>query len=673
MIAALLVAAPAATAVLFAASLRLTSFVSTLLAAYLAFVANLGLVTWALSPLRLVDRGGLAAAESVLLAAASVAWWLRGRPGLPFAAAIPAARQVLTDPITAVFLVVVGALLAYELVLVLTAPADNWDSLTYHLSRVAAWMQHEGIYRIPNAPTPRMNEYQPFAEQQILYLFVATGRGALFALPQYLAQGAILLAIYGAARRLGFLPRPAACASLLFAMFSLVALQSTTSQNDLVAASLPVVALCLLLGSGRVLEPALAGAAIGIGLGAKLTIALVLPVLLVLAVGRGRRAVGAAFAGAAVGFAGVGIWGYVLNVANTGHVLGYLGTHIDVPSYEQPLHPSSFATTVDVVYGTLDVSVFSDHVIRWLWIGGIVAAVAGAGYAWARGRRWSALLIGTAIAVPFLSPLLMIHAGDGIASLARSWGFPVRGPAGNVGDIARNAQSAVFGPVGAMAFLGIPFVTLAAFVRRRADWRYLVLAAAVPLFYILLGHEIYNYFMTRFLLVPAALVAPLFALFLSRRAVASAFLAVAAISVAMVVMQDPLRPLENRSGFGPPWQLTQVQAAYLTDEKGVGAAVASYATRVPAHACVGAVLGGDEPAYFLSGPRLQHKVVYLPVASALSEAYARLLSYVVISTGPNRWVAGAFRKDGWTIRSLGGYWLLASAPHAADGICTHSR
>jgi hypothetical protein len=372
-----------------------------------------------------------------------------------------------------------------------------------------------------------------------------------------------------------------------------------------------------------------------------------------------------------VGFAAVGIWGYVLNLANTGHVLGYLGTHIDTPSYEQPLHPSSFATTVDVVYGTLDASVFSDHVIRWLWIGGIVAAASGAAYAFLRGHRWSALLIGTAIAVPFLSPLLMVHAADGIASLARSWGFPVRGHGGNVGGVVRSAQGAVFGPVGATAFLGIPFITLAAFVRRRADWSHLVLAAAVPLFYILLGHEIYNYFMTRFLLVPAALVAPLFALFLSRRTVAAAFLAVAATAVAMVVIQDPLRPLENRHGYGPPWQLTQAQAAYLTDEKGVGAAVASYAKRVPAHACVGAVLGGDEPAYFLSGPRLLHKIVYLPVTNAVSEAYLHSLSYVVISSGPNRWAAGEFRRNGWAIRSLGGYWLLARAPHPADEICTH--
>jgi hypothetical protein len=81
------------------------------------------------------------------------------------------------------------------------------------------------------------------------------------------------------------------------------------------------------------------------------------------------------------------------------------------------------------------------------------------------------------------------------------------------------------------------------------------------------------------------------------------------------------------------------------------------------------VLGGDEPAYFLSGPRLKRKVVYLPVSSALPDAYRHFLSYVVVSTGENRWAAGSFRDGGWSVRPLGSYWLLAVAPHAGDGDC----
>jgi len=655
-----LIGAAALVALLAAASLRSSSLVTTILAAYLAFVADLGLVTWTLSPLRAVTRGGLAAAEAVLLAAAFAAWWLRGRPGLPLAAAAPSTRRLVSDPVSAICLGAVALLLAYELVLALTAPANNWDSLTYHLSRAVAWMQHGGVYRIPNAPTPRMNEYQPLAEQQILYLFVAVGSGALLALPEYLAQLAILVAVYGTARRLGFDVRAAACSAFLFATFSLVALESATAQNDLVAASFPIVAACLLLGSAR-LEPALAGIAVGLGIGAKLTTALVLPVLLALALLRGRRATLEGIGGAIASFAAVGVCGYALNLANTGHLLGYLGTHIDTPRYEQPASPSALATGVDVLYETLDLSVLSDHAIEVLWIAGVVAAVGCV--LWRRRLDWTALVV----ALPFVSPIVVLRAGDVVAWLARAGGFPVRGGLGNVGDLNRTVSGSAFGPVGAVVFLGVPLVTLVAYVRHRASLRELVLAAAVPLFYVLLAQETFNYFMTRFLIVPAALTAPLAARLLATPAARAAFLAVGALVVGQVVTKDPSHPLHG--AYGRPWQLTQVDAAYLTDERGVGDAVAALGRDVPVRACVGAVLGGDEPAFFLSGPRLTRPVVYLPVADALDQAYRRSLSYVVVSTGPDRWAAGSFRQHGWRIRPLGGYWLLAVAPHAAGGDC----
>jgi Glycosyltransferase family 87 len=657
----LLIGAAAAVALLAAASLRSQSLVTTLLAAYLAFVANLGLVTWALSPFRLVTRGGLAVAEVVLLATALTAWLLRGQPVFPLAAALPAVRRILTDPVTAVFVAGAGLLLAYELVLALGTPANNWDSLTYHLSRAVAWKQHGAVYRIPNAPTPRMNEYQPLAEQQILYFFVAVGSSALFALPQYLAQLAILVAVYGAARRLGFEPRAAACSAFLVATFSLVALESSTAQNDLVAASFPVTAACLLLGNAR-FEPMLAGVAVGLGIGAKLTTALVLPVLLALALLRGRRATLEGVVGAVGSFVTIGIAGYALNLANTGRVLGHLGTHIDTPLYEQPAHPSKLANGIDVLYETLDLSVLSDHAVTALWIAGVVAAVA---YAfWRRRLDWTVLVV----ALPFLSPLLVLRAGDVVAWLSRSGGFPVRGGLGNIGDVNRTVSGSAFGPVGAVVFLGVPLVTLVAFARRRASVRELVLAAAVPLFYVLLAQETFNYFMTRFLIVPAALVAPLTARLLGTPAARAAFLAVGALVVAQVVAKDPSHPL--RGTYGRPWQLSQVDAAYLTDEPRVGDAVAALGREVPARACVGAVLGSNEPAFFLAGPRLGRRVVYLPVADALDQAYRRSLSYVVVSRGQNRWAAGSFRQHGWGISSLGGYWLLAVAPHAGAGDCT---
>ena len=83
------------------------------------------------------------------------------------------------------------------------------------------------------------------------------------ALPQFVAELAILVAVYGASRRLGFAVLSSTAGALLLATFSLLALEASTAQNDLVAASFPVVAACLLLGAGRSSRRS-AGAAVGV-------------------------------------------------------------------------------------------------------------------------------------------------------------------------------------------------------------------------------------------------------------------------------------------------------------------------------------------------------------------------------------------------------------------------
>ena len=91
---------------------------------------------------------------------------------------------------------------------------------------------------------------------------------------------------------------------------------------------------------------------------------------------------------------------------------------------------------------------------------------------------------------------------------------------------------------------------------------------------------------------------------------------------------------------------------------------------MPPRACVGAILGLDEPAYLLYGPaaRPPRRV---PVGRRRRRpgAYRAGLFYVVISTGPNRYVARQFRSAGWTVGPLGDYWQLAVAPNAAGGEC----
>src|SRR5262249_3901578 len=153
--------------------------------------------------------------------------------------------------------------------------------------------QEYGVHWIANAPTGRMNEFQPLAEQQILFLFVASGSTVLYALPQYAAALALVAGVYGVSRRLAFRVRASAAGARFVATLDAVALQASTAQNDLVAAAFPLLAAYFLLGDAEV-EPVLAGIAVGVGLGVKLTTALVLPVLVWLAWQRGRRVLGRA-------------------------------------------------------------------------------------------------------------------------------------------------------------------------------------------------------------------------------------------------------------------------------------------------------------------------------------------------------------------------------------------
>jgi hypothetical protein len=224
----------------------------------------------------------------------------------------------------------------------------------YHLPRAAAWAQHDGIYWIPFARNVELNAYQPLAEQQILFLFVAVGSGALLAPPQFLAELAALVAVYGAARRLGFAVRPAACSACLVATFCVAALEATTAQNDLVTASFTAVASCFRLGGG-VLEPALAGAAAAFGLGTKLTGGLVVPFLVALALVRGRRVFAAAAAGGERSVPPHACVGAVLDVSEPSYLLygPRFGHHV---VYLPPVDTVVQANAHDLSYVVLSTS-----------------------------------------------------------------------------------------------------------------------------------------------------------------------------------------------------------------------------------------------------------------------------------------------------------------------------
>ena len=675
MVSLLLIGSALATALLIALAARLSSLVSTLLVSYLGFTANLGLTTIALSPVHAVTRAGLGGAEALLLVSAIALWWIRGRPTPPLAAARVAFREVLSDLPTAAFLVFVLVLLGYELLLGLSVPPNNTDALAYHLGKAAAWAQHGGVYWIPDAPSVRMNAFQPFAEQQLLFLLVAVHGGLLIALPQFLAELAILVAVYGSARRLGFAPRPAACASFLVATFSLFALEATTAQNDIVAASFPAVAACLLLGPGR-LEPLLGGLSAGIGLGVKLTTVLVLPVLVWLAVRRGRPAFAAAVVGGVVGFVVLGMWGYVLNLGETGHVLG-TGTGA-LEDRSSPSYPGSVRNALYLLYGLMDLSVLSNNLIDWLAVTGLVAAAGVATWAIRSETMRRALRDGARVALPFFAPLLVLGCADVIADATGWLGFPLRGPGGTLGPLNETLARtytrfssddySALGPLAIVSLLAASVIAVIAYLRRRADARHLALACALPCFLVLISATTaWTPFLIRFFTVPAALAAPLLAWLFPGRATIAAYAVVAAVMVSLTITHDDAKPLSSPYGYGRPWNLSQKLALATNSRGDTGDAVVGLNVAVPS-GCLGAITGESDPMYLLYGSHFQRHIIYLPHGNPVTPADAKGLADVVVSTGLQH-SADELVKDGWKVRPIGGMWLLGTRHVPAGTEC----
>jgi hypothetical protein len=622
-----------------ACALRLDGVVATLVAGYLALVTQIAAVTWVLSPFDAVTLTWLTVLEAVLAASAALAWVLRGRPLPAVAGALTDLRTLRSDTLTILFAVVVAAGLAYELVLALTVPPNNWDSLTYHLTRVAGWRQEHGVHWIANAPTARVNEFQPLAEQLILFLFVA-GSAALYALPQYVAQLAILVAVYGAARRLGYEPRAAGRGTCLVAMLSLVALESTTAQNDLVAASFPIAAAFFLLGRSQ-LEAFLAGVALALGLGAKLTTALAFPALALLAWRRGRRTFAAIGAGAAFGLLAAACWGYVLNVVRTGHLLGHGQGRVE--NSAATTLGGTVSRSLHLLYRLFDLSVMPYWLIAVLAVAGCVVAV----LAIRQGQRAAGAALVLLVPAATLAVLEIFDLD------------PSYVPRTTSEDVS------AFGPVGTAAILGAPFAVFLTDRSRRRDLRFVALVLAVPTYVVLLAaFAKYNIWISRFLVVPVVLTAPLFAGLCRSRTTAAALLALGGLTLVFALTDDASKKINGPAGR--PWTLSQVGAmnAFPAQPTGriVGAAIAQYDRDVQSDACVGAVLDPDEPAYLLWGPKLERQVFFLSSLDAVGQAARAGARYVVVSTGVNAPVAKAFEQAGWSIHPLGSYWQLAVAP-----------
>jgi len=220
-----------------------------------------------------------------------------------------------------------------------------------------------------------------------------------------------------------------------------------------------------------------------------------------------------------------------------------------------------------------------------------------------------------------------------------------------------------------VVLLVVPILVAIKFFRRRGQTSSLLLAASLPLAFVVLalGSE-FNPWLGRFLIAPAAVTAPLLARLFIRRGAWIGYALVGVLSAGLALAHDSTKSLE--SGRPAPWNLSRVEAVAGSGMVDAARGVSELNRVVPNDACIGTVLGIEDPLYLLFGSNLGRRVVLLERAHPVADALRHGLHHVVISLSEARTVVerqapGRFRAAGWTLRSLGSFWWIATPPSSA--------
>jgi 4-amino-4-deoxy-L-arabinose transferase-like glycosyltransferase len=230
---------------------------------------------------------------------------------------------VLGAGVTVVFL--------FSALLIWIVPPNNNDSLATHMSRVAYWYQHGAFFPWPTHRIWQIT-YPVNMQLQAFWTFLFLGNDRIVEIVQWLSAVAALPAVFGLSRLLHASRPQAFFAAFVWATFPEIILESTTTQNDLVAGTLFAIMFYLLflgLRNRHAGTVVLSGLAMGLGMGTKQTLFFLIPGLIIIIIivliinGRAsQRSLMIWAASSAAAFLLVGVYMFVVNQIQFGHPMG---------------------------------------------------------------------------------------------------------------------------------------------------------------------------------------------------------------------------------------------------------------------------------------------------------------------------------------------------------------
>jgi len=132
------------------------------------------------------------------------------------------------------FLALLGVVLITTLLVSILAPPNNWDSMTYHMSRVVEWIQHKNVDFYPTS-IERQNWLSPLAEFAILHLQLLSNSDRFANMVQWFSLCIAILLASLIAKEFYVSIRMQLFSAMVVATIPMAILQSSSTQNDIVA------------------------------------------------------------------------------------------------------------------------------------------------------------------------------------------------------------------------------------------------------------------------------------------------------------------------------------------------------------------------------------------------------------------------------------------------------
>jgi len=180
---------------------------------------------------RMVTKIGLSVAWLLPLAIGSLWLVIRQKGGHPLRFSL----EIPSDRIERIYLIVILIIIGITATVAILTPPQTWDSLTYHLSRVAHWAQENAV--VPFATGIEVqNSMYPGGEILVLQFYVLAGGDRLANFPEWLAMIGSLVGISFLAQQIGLNRRRQWFAVLVLATLPMGIVQASSTMTDYIVA-----------------------------------------------------------------------------------------------------------------------------------------------------------------------------------------------------------------------------------------------------------------------------------------------------------------------------------------------------------------------------------------------------------------------------------------------------